>query len=375
MITQNPGLYIHIPFCKTKCPYCGFYSVVSHSLIPRYMDALEKEIMFYKKEFDRFDSLYIGGGTPTLLDNKDLGKIMDHLLKNFNFAQDSEISIEANPGDLTLEKITGIKKLGFNRINIGIQSLNDKELLFLGRRHNAGEGKNALEKVRSCGFTNIGIDLIYGFEGQTRKGWSETLNQAIKFKPEHISCYELTFEKGTPFWKMKEKGKIKTLPEEEGRDFFLMTSEFLEGNGYIHYEISNFARERAFYSRHNWKYWQHIPYLGLGPSSHSFKATCRWWNFRSIRKYCDTLEHKKSPVEGWENLTKKQLQLESVSLGLRTIEGFHIGEINNNTKMKYRISKLQNEELIMIREGRIVPTKKGFLVADIIPLYLSPDSC
>ena len=334
------------------------------------MGALEKEIMFYREEFDHFDSLYIGGGTPTLLDINDLEKIMDHLFKNFYFAQDSEISIEANPGDLTLEKIMGIKELGFNRINIGIQSFNDRELLFLGRRHNAVEGKNALEKLRSCGFNNLGMDLIYGFEGQTLKGWSETLNQAIRYQPEHLSCYELTFEKRTPFWRMKEKGEIKTLSEEKGRDFFLRTSGFLEENGYTHYEISNFARERAFYSRHNWKYWKHIPYLGLGPSAHSFKNTSRWWNFRSVRKYCDTLEHQKAPMEGREKLTEKQLQLETVSLGLRTIEGFNISEIANNTEMKYRVSRLQNEGLITIKEERIVPTKKGFLVADSIPLYL-----
>ena len=153
----------------------------------------------------------------------------------------------------------------------------------------------------------------------------------------------------------------------------LRTSEFLEKNGYTHYEISNFARGRAFYSRHNWKYWKHVPYLGLGPSAHSLKNASRWWNFRSVRKYCDALEHQKAPVEGRENLTEKQLQLESVSLGLRTIEGFYINEITNNTGMKYRISRLQDEGLITIKEGSIVPTKKGFLVADRIPLYLLPD--
>jgi oxygen-independent coproporphyrinogen III oxidase len=373
MVTQNPGLYIHIPFCKTKCPYCAFYSVVTTSLIPRYVSALEKEIVLYKEDFDRFDTLYIGGGTPTSLDIKDLEKIIDHIFKNLSFAHDSEISIEANPGDLNREKIKGLIKLGFNRINVGAQSFNDKDLMFLGRRHTALECKNALQNLRTLGFDNVGLDLMYELEGQTLKDWLETLNQAIKFKPEHLSCYELTFEQGTPFWKKKEQGKIKPLPEEMGREFFLSTSEFLEANGYIHYEISNFAREGAFYSRHNWKYWKHIPYLGLGPSAHSFKDASRWWNFRSIRKYCDALENKKVPVDGRENLTKKQLQLESVSLGLRTNEGVDMGKISNTKKMRNRISELQNKGFITREDQRIIPTKKGFLVADTMPLYLLPD--
>lgn len=373
MMTQNPGLYIHIPFCKTKCPYCAFYSVVNTSLIATYVSALKKEATFYKQDFHHFDTLYIGGGTPSLLDIKDLEKIIDHIFKNFSFAHDSEITIEANPGDLTLEKIKGFIKLGFNRINLGVQSFNDKDLMFLGRRHSAAECKNVLHNLRNVGFDNVGFDLIYGLEGQTLKEWLKTLEQAIEFRPKHLSCYELTFEKGTPFWEMKEQDKIKPLHEETIREFFITTSEFLEANGYIHYEISNFARERPFYSRHNWKYWKHIPYLGLGPSAHSFKNTSRWWNFRSIRRYCDALENNRVPVDGREHLTKKQLQLESISLGLRTNEGIDIDKITTIPKIKNKILEFQNEGFIILKDRRIIPTKKGFLVADSLPLYLFSD--
>lgn len=367
---QRPGLYIHVPFCKTKCPYCGFYSLASRSLIPRWRDALKREITYYRDRFDCFDSLYLGGGTPTLLDLGDLEDILDSIFTHFKFAQDKEITIEANPGDLTTKKAKGIKSLGFNRVTLGVQSFNDRELLFMGRRDRAQDAVRALTMLRSFGFQNVGIDLIYGFEGQSLKGWAETLEKALFFRPEHLSCYQLTFEKGTPFQRMKERGITRSISEETEHSFFLLTSRFLEDHGYVHYEISSFARGEAFYSRHNQKYWHHIPYLGLGPSAHSFQNSTRWWNSRSVKGYCEALEGGRAPVAGYEDLTDDQMRLEAISLGLRTRAGLHLKDTLQNQALYEGINDLQKLGFLTLNNGRILPTRKGFLLADHLPLYL-----
>ncbi|MFC1867333.1 radical SAM family heme chaperone HemW [Thermodesulfobacteriota bacterium] len=368
----NAGLYIHIPFCKTKCPYCGFYSIADPSLISRWLKALKKEVLHYRDRFDVFNSLYLGGGTPTLLRLSDLETLLDCLHSHFNFTKDTEITIEANPGDMTGEMINGLKSLGFNRINLGVQSFDNRQLMFLGRRHTADEAEQALTLLRSSGFDNIGMDLIYGLKDQPLKEWMQTLKKAILFKPEHLSCYQLSIEKKTPFWKMREKGIIKHLSEEKERDLFLATSGFLENNGYLHYEISNFARGKEFCSRHNRKYWGHVPYLGLGPSAHSFRNSSRWWNYSSVRRYCEVLERGNAPVEGFEDLTGEQKRLECVSLGLRTSQGFNLNEVPAHNGLDRVISLLKDSGHLQVVNGRVTPTKKGFLVADRLPLCFFP---
>lgn len=365
---QKPGLYVHIPFCRTKCPYCGFYSIASTSLVSRWLTALKKEVRHYSRRFQCFDSLYLGGGTPTLLSVKDMEALMRSLFTHFDFAPDTEITIEANPGDLTQEKMEGLRALGFTRINLGVQSFDDKALRFLGRRHTGEQAEKALRRLRSSGYTNIGIDLIYGLEGQTLGAWIETLKRALGFRPEHISCYQLSLEKGTPFWRMKEKGMIRPIDEETERSFFLATSRFLEDKGYIHYEVSNFARTEGYYARHNDKYWHHAPYLGLGPSAHSFQHRTRWWNVRSIRRYCECLEARKAPVEAYETLTADQIRLESIALGLRTRDGFDLKEACLDSQSSDMLSTLEKSGFLQIKKDRIVPTLKGFLVADFLPL-------
>jgi oxygen-independent coproporphyrinogen-3 oxidase len=367
---RKPGLYIHVPFCRSKCPYCAFFSIASASLIPRWLNAFRKEIKHYKGHFDEFDSLYLGGGTPSFLDIKDLAGMMEHLFNHFDFARDTEITIEANPCDLTAKKIMSLRDLGFNRISLGVQSFEDNELLFLGRRHTARQSKTALMDLRSAGFENIGLDLIYGFEGQTLEGWVRTLKQAVEFRPEHLSCYQLTIEKKTPFGRLYENGMLTPPGEENERIFFMATSNFLKDTGYIHYEISNFARKVNLVSRHNSKYWQHVPYLGLGPSAHSFQNPTRRWNIRSVKKYCEMLEGGKAPIEGYENLTEEQMRLEKVSLGLRTNQGIDLKKIPGNPELNDLLLRLRDSGLIKITNNRILPTRKGFLVADQLPLYL-----
>lgn len=338
--------------------------------MPRCLDALKKEIALYQGLFkEPFDSLYLGGGTPTILSLTRLKEIMDCLFTYFEFKEETEITIEANPGDMDREKIFGLKSMGFNRVNLGVQSFNDDELAFLGRRHDGKEAKEAIAYLRASGFDNIGIDLIYGLKGQSLEGWKNNLEKALTFQPEHISCYQLNIEKGTSFSSMKESGLIEPLKEEMEESFFLTTSEFLEGHGYTHYEISNFARGITFYSRHNRKYWDHTPYLGLGPSAHSFDGASRWWNPRSVRRYCESLEKMESPVEEHETLTSEQIIMENVSLGLRTRWGFDKRMLVNNPELQKTISMLTDSGCIHVDGDMIIPTKNGFLIADHLPLY------
>jgi oxygen-independent coproporphyrinogen-3 oxidase len=215
------------------------------------------------------------------------------------------------------------------------------------------------------------MDLIYGVEGQTLRAWLDTLKRALHFKPFHLSCYQLSIEPGTLFEEVQREGGIRPLGEKTERAFFLLTSNFLETNGYIHYEVSNFARNESCCSRHNRKYWDHTPYLGLGPSAHSFSGKKRWWNVDSVDQYIGALNAGKAPLEDFELLTDDQLKLESVALGLRTIKGVSLKELPRSRETKRKLAWLQNSGCLKRRNNRVIPTKKGFLVADSLPVYLA----
>jgi oxygen-independent coproporphyrinogen-3 oxidase len=363
-----PGLYIHVPFCRSKCPYCDFYSHTDLSLVTAWVKALENEIGIYKDQFLGFDTLYLGGGSPSILSEDPIGSLFEHLFTQFRFEPDREITIEVNPNDLNPNKLKQLLVLGVNRISLGVQSFNDQELIFLGRRHTAEEAVSALKWIRESGFTNVGIDLIYGLPGQSGRQWISSLEKALTFQPEHLSCYQLTIAKGTRFWGLKEKGDIQPIGEEEEEALFLATLNYLQDHGYIHYEVSNFAREERYFSRHNLKYWQRVPYLGLGPSAHSFQGNRRWWNVRSVRQYCRILEEGKPPIEDQEELTLEQVQLETVSLGLRTMAGVDLESLGDVDQGK--IQGLVDLELVAVEEKRLVPTQKGLLLADRLPLLL-----
>jgi oxygen-independent coproporphyrinogen-3 oxidase len=371
---SDPGLYIHVPFCITKCHYCAFYStpLLSDSVVSDWLSALKKELLYYTDRFDRFDSLYLGGGTPTCLASDCLRSIMEAVLTRFEFASDTEFTIEANPGDLTEKKIDFIKTLGFKRINVGVQSFQESELKFLGRRHSVEEAVTALRDLRSAGFENVGIDLIYGLPDQTVEGWLRNVYKALVFKPEHISCYQLTLDKGTPLGQMKASGAIIPPDEKKERSFFQATSSYLKEKGYLHYEISSFAKGPGFFSRHNMKYWNRGPYLGIGPAAHSFLRSKRWWNFKDLVRYCRTLEQGRAPIEGYEILTDEQTLLEYVALGLRTSDGIALEKVNHVPGVSDAIYRLASQGFIRIRQGRAVPTVKGFLVADSLPLSILP---
>jgi putative oxygen-independent coproporphyrinogen III oxidase len=368
---QIPGLYIHVPFCMTKCPYCDFYSVTDRGGVEGWLDALGIEMDAYGPMFHVFDSLYLGGGTPSLLDERSLTRIFTGIHRHWRLAEDTEITIEANPDDITGDKLRVYRSLGVNRLSLGVQSFADKDLAFLKRRHGSKGACGALEMVRRSGFDNLGIDLIYGLKGQTRAAWRENLERALSFEPTHLSCYQLTLESRTPFGKLMEQGALKPLKESSARRFFLDTSLVLESRGFLHYEISNFARSEAHMSRHNGKYWNHTPYLGLGPGAHSFSGGKRWWNYRSVDEYCEKLKKGTTPVEGFEILTPGQKRLERLYFGFRTRNGLPVSELGAGEQTLKRIETLKKLGLITLQEGRVVPTREGFLVADSLPLMFS----
>jgi putative oxygen-independent coproporphyrinogen III oxidase len=369
-MASKAGLYIHVPFCASKCPYCDFYSTRDQSLVPVWLEALEREIRLYRHFSSHFDTIYFGGGTPTLLPERHLAQVMESLRGHFSFAPEAEVTIEANPDDLHSSRLKSLRELGFNRISLGIQSFLDHELVFLKRRHSAGEAARALERVQEAGFTNLSLDLIYGIPGQDLESWTATLKKALSFKPEHLSCYQFTIEPGTLFGVLKGKGALGECPESEGEMFFLTSSQYLAEQGYLHYEISNFARKEDNRCRHNLKYWQRLPYLGLGPSAHSFNGYERWWNFRSIKNYSQTLKKGHPPVEGREWLNDDQIRTEKLFLGFRTSEGVGLEEIEGLPRYRGTLDEFQRLGLTTMAHGRVVPTLQGFLVADRLPQRL-----
>ena len=374
MNTRIPGLYIHIPFCLRKCHYCSFYSVATLSSIPTYLEALSQEMEMVRDPWGPFDTVYIGGGTPSILTIKQLESILAHVQKTFVLSPGIEITLEANPGDLNLPFLRRLRNMGINRLNIGIQSFDQKILDFLGRRHSPEQAISALESTRRAGFQNMGFDLIYGIPGQDLESWRETLNQALIFSPEHLSCYQLTIEGNTLLGQRYRNGEFRIPKEDIQFDYFMKTSEWLEEAGYLHYEVSNFARSPTDASRHNQKYWNHTPYLGLGPSAHSFKDRERWWNHSSLDQYLAHIEMAKLPVEKKEILTREQLQLEALFLGLRTRRGISLQDFIRRYHFdlmagkKEILHKLQEEGFLSIQNGFLAPTRTGLAVADSLAL-------
>jgi putative oxygen-independent coproporphyrinogen III oxidase len=368
------GLYVHIPFCKTKCPYCDFFSATTTDQIPVFLSALNAEARLYRHQFPAFDSLFLGGGTPSLLDAAQLGALVASLRRYFSFAPDSEITIEANPDDITREKLRLFRDLGLNRLSLGVQSFDEAELRFLGRRHTARQTAAAIDLIRAAGFTNLGLDLMYGLPGQTLDAWTGTLERALSFAPEHLSCYQLTLAPETPMGRLAAAGQLNPPDEETQRQFFLLTANFLTAQGYLHYEVANFAREEKYVCRHNLKYWTRTPYLGLGPAAHSFQAGRRWWNFSSVEKYCGALNAGAAPVAEAETLTPAQIRLETLYLGLRTREGVSLATIREQPGADAILATLTQAGLLRVDRDRVIATASGLVVADRLPLVFAVET-
>jgi oxygen-independent coproporphyrinogen-3 oxidase len=375
MQMAQPGLYIHVPFCETKCGYCDFYSVTSLSDIPDYIKAIVEEMSLYVHNFDCFDTIYIGGGTPSLLSGAALSEMLTQARNTFSIAADAEITVEVNPADTHPNFLESLQRTGVNRLNLGIQSFDENVLRFLDRRHSHKQALESIEQARTAGFDNIGLDLIYGIPNQSLLSWKNTLTRALSFEPEHLSCYQLSLGDDTPLGRRHQDGEF-ALPDEDGQiDFFMTTADILEEAGYLHYEVSNFARDESCKSRHNQKYWRHSPYLGLGPAAHSFFAEKRWWNHRSIKQYLRDLREGRRPVEGSEQLTHSQKRLETCFLGLRTGEGIpmqHFAEQQHSPRPGKSTApdELVRQGFIVIQDGFLKPTRRGLAVADRLALML-----
>ena len=373
---NNSGLYIHIPFCVRKCSYCHFYSESRLDLLPDYVRALALEMSGGHSDFGTFDTIYFGGGTPSLLDIAAIDAILDAVRNFFPIASDPEITFEINPADRDISWFRSLRKLGVNRLNLGIQSLDDSDLTFLGRRHSSDQARTAIDLSMAAGFENVGLDLIYNLPGQTLGSWEKTLANALSFHPAHLSCYELTIEEGTPLAVRYDQNELVRPDEARQGDFFELTSRYLREAGYLHYEVSNFARAEIFLSRHNRKYWDRTPYLGLGPSAHSYLRETRWWNDASLEGYLAALFTGKKSPGGNETLTADQMLLEDLFLGLRTREGIDFRVFMDRYRYDLRdrrgvmITDMIREGYLIIDDESIRPTDKGFAVADRLALML-----
>jgi oxygen-independent coproporphyrinogen-3 oxidase len=331
--------------------------------------AQAKACGYQRTTFPAFDTLYLGGGTPSLLEADQFVELMTTLRRYFSFAPNTEFTLEANPDDATPEKLRFWRDLGVNRLSLGVQSLDEEELRFLGRRHTAGQALQALSQSRAAGFANLSADLMYGLPGQTLETWVRTLEQVLAFTPEHLSCYQLTLAPDTPMGAAATRGEFAPLTEEAERDFFLLTSRFLGERGYLHYEVSNFARDKEHRCRHNLKYWRHVPYLGLGPGAHSFDGRRRWWNFSSVAQYCSSVKAGGAPVAGEETLSAEQLRLEALYLGFRTREGVSLELLQARSRWQASLTELSRAGLLRMEAGRAKATVQGLVVADRLPLF------
>ena len=324
------GIYIHIPFCKQRCTYCDFYTQVAPHLIPDLVDAIVKELYFRKNYLKNapIETVYFGGGTPSVLSFSQFDSIFKTIYKLFNVNNDAEITFEANPDDLTPEFLTSISPLPFNRISIGIQSFDDEDLKRVNRRHS---GLQAIEAVKSCqahGFDNISVDLIYGLPSQSIEVWNKQLDTVFKLNVQHISVYGLTYEEGTRLWKQREMGKVNVVADDEMISMYEVLLAKMKENGFEAYEISNFSLP-GYRSRHNSAYWKMNPYLGIGPSAHSFDGKSRQWNVSSNKKYINALNSGDIFFEK-EELMLNDSYNDYVMVSLRTTEGISLSYIQEN---------------------------------------------
>lgn len=363
------GIYIHIPFCKQACYYCDFHFSTSISKKDEMIAAMIKEISIRKNELNNIiiETIYFGGGTPSLLSVSEINSIIETVYKNHSVTENPEITLEANPDDLSNEKIIALSKSPINRLSIGIQSFFEHDLKLTNRAHNAEEAKKCLE-IATQYFNNISIDLIYGIPDCTNEQWIENINTALSFGIPHISSYALTVEPKTALASFIKKGIIKNVDDEKAQEQFYILKEILGENQFIHYETSNFGKE-GFFSKNNTAYWLGKSYLGIGPSAHSFDGNQRSWNVRNNSKYSKAIQQNELPIER-ETLTKIDHYNEAIMTGLRTIWGVSIEKIRNNFGEKYVAYLAQQSKnyiddgLLIFENGILKTTKKGLFLSD-----------
>ncbi|HPF64072.1 radical SAM family heme chaperone HemW [Lentimicrobium sp.] len=373
------GIYIHIPYCRQKCHYCNFFSVASAKFMPEVASAIARESLLQHSYLNdtTVTSVYFGGGTPSLLNPALLGGIMDAVTNNFSLSGDAEITLEANPDDVNSANLNAWKNLGINRLSMGVQSFRNEDLRYLNRIHTGSKALECIDLAQEHGFENLTIDLIYGFPVLSDEAWLDNLQQVINRKIPHLSAYALTVEPRTALDVMIRKGKIAPVEEGQAVRHFELLMEAMEKAGYLHYEISNFCKPDR-YARHNTAYWKGEPYLGLGPSAHSFNGRSRQWNVSGIGEYLQAIESGKIPHD-IETLEVSQQYNEYVMTGLRTMWGCRESEIELRFGKDYLSHFLKgigkyvaSGHILKDNDGYIL-TNKGKLMADGIAADLFAD--
>lgn len=364
------GIYIHIPFCKQKCYYCNFYSVASIKNKDRFLEVLKKEI-YHQREYlknEIVNTIYFGGGTPSMLNKKEIEDIYVELVKHFNISESVEVSLEANPDDLDNKKLDEFKNSIINRLSIGVQSFFNEDLHYLNRVHDSGQAINSIKGALDRGLSNLSIDLIYGIPSLSLENWEKNLALFFEFDIPHLSSYALTVEPKTPLRLMIEKKKIAAINEKDLVAHFDLLMKLTEKNNFIHYEISNFSK-KGYYSKHNSLYWLGGNYLGLGPSAHSFNGLSRQWNVSSLTQYLD-LTNSKSIIQEREVLTTTQKYNEYVMTSIRTSWGCdleHIGNVYGKTYSDHCLRVSQKHILskqLILTKNTLYLTGSGKIFAD-----------
>lgn len=370
------GLYIHIPFCESRCIYCGFYSTTSLKLRDDYVDALCREMQMRPSKAalgndEPIETIYLGGGTPSQLKGSQLNQIFSAIRKNYTLTENIEnieITMECNPDDVTGDFCETLKQLPVNRISMGAQTFSNERLRFLHRRHNAREVDEAITRLRNIGIRNISIDLMFGFPEESLSQWVSDIRHAIQLDVEHISAYSLMYEEGTPLYRLLEQEKIREIDEETSRRMYETLIDLLTGAGYEHYEISNFARP-GFRSRHNSSYWHEVPYIGIGAAAHSYNRKQRSWNIENIQTYIRSISEGILPSES-EQLDITTRYNDLITTALRTSDGIDLMKMEQEFGKELADRLLQEAQphisrrLMKIKDGRLSLTREGLYISD-----------
>jgi oxygen-independent coproporphyrinogen-3 oxidase len=391
---MTAALYIHIPFCEKRCTYCDFYTVAwRNPPLAEYVDLLQREMALWRQRSGfaelRFETVFFGGGTPSLLAPKLIGRLLEAAFRFFRFTDEPEITLEANPGSVDLDTLRGYRAVGVNRISFGAQSFLPQELALIERIHSPEDVCDCVRWARQAGFGNLSLDLIFALPGQRLEQWAYNLSQAVALEPDHLSTYNLTIEEGTPLAHRIRRGELRPCSEAEERRMYMHTLDFLEAHGYPQYEVSNFARA-GFACRHNLKYWDGSPYLGVGASAHSFLDDRRFWNVANLGRYREAIERGEFATEAEERLTRSQAMFETIFLNLRQSAGLQLADFER--RFGVPLSQVYGEVLrrlfpegfngslkadargkwFEIKDGYLRLTREGLLLADALCAEFEP---
>lgn len=376
------GIYLHIPFCRKRCHYCDFFKSTDLSQKARLLEGLKKELESRSLELtsEEINTIYLGGGTPSVLLVDELKSLLDTIFLNYKVSSEAEITMEANPDDLSQAVLSFIREIGFNRLSMGIQSFSEQDLKLMNRRHGVMQAIQSVKWAKTAGFRNISIDLIYGLPNQTLEEWERNVQVAVQLDVQHVSAYNLTYHEGTVFYDQLKKGILKELPDELSLQQFEILIRTLKDAGFEHYEISNFCKP-GFYSKHNSSYWKNQKYLGVGPSAHSFDLVSRRWNVSSIGAYLDGIENSK-PYSESEILTEQDRYNDYIITGLRTIWGVSEELIKSEFSAAY-LDHFQKVSEKYLQSGKVIRTTEkvslspeGLFISDqIMADFMVVESC